>query len=145
MKVLNFLMIGLLTWSCASLDEDQCKRGDWETIGHRDGAKGSPMSVIEKHQEACEEYGVTVDLGKYKIARKEVLKTYCTPENGLDVGVSGKRYYNVCKSKGFLKNYKIGRKIYSIESDITGLENEIDDLQAKMETGNSTEKSYYRS
>tara|TARA_B100000925_G_scaffold266740_1_gene226768 strand:- start:1140 stop:1676 length:537 start_codon:yes stop_codon:yes gene_type:complete len=143
---MNYIFLLLLIFSsCASLDEDQCKNGNWDIIGRRDGSNGEPLSVLEDHQKACSEYGVKINVSMYKKSRKEGLKQYCTGENGFEVGQSGREYHNVCKSKKFKKNFRIGRKIYSLEKEIDDLEEDNDEYESKIDTASTTEKRYYRS
>ena len=115
--------------SCASMNEEECKNGNWNAIGIKDGINGSALNQYKKHEEACSKYGVSVDLAEYKNGRNEGLQTYCTPENGYEIGSNGKKYYNVCSNQKFNKNYKLGRKVYELESEIHKLENEIKSLE----------------
>jgi hypothetical protein len=144
MNYISLFLIFIFS-SCASLNEDQCKNGNWDIIGQRDGANGQPLSVLEEHQKACSEYEVKINVAAYKKSRKRGLNQYCTGENGFEVGQSGRAYHNVCKSKKFKKNYKIGRKIYVLEKEIEDLEEDNDDYESKIDTASATEKSYYRS
>jgi len=45
--------------SCASLNEEACRSGDWATIGYNDGTRGRAESYITEHREACGEFGIT--------------------------------------------------------------------------------------
>ena len=129
----SIFLLSLLI-SCATLNESDCKNGMWELIGQKDGTLGKPLSIISQHQDACSKYDIPIDIKAYKNGRKEGLKQYCLPKNGMRVGLSGDYYHNVCPSNEFNQNFKIGRNIYDMQKEIEEIENEIDRLEDRLDT-----------
>ena len=92
MRHLRFwLLLGALLAlsSCASLNEDQCRAGDWREIGFADGAAGRGAERIEAHRKACAEYGIVPDAAAWRTGRDQGLRLYCVPAKAYDVGSRG--------------------------------------------------------
>ena len=130
------LLILLLIAGCASLNEDQCKTGDWKGIGLSDGLEGLTFDHLSRHQKACSEYGISIDSKAYTEGRQEGLKTYCEPQNGYQLGLKGQSYNNVCTDKAFNENYKLGKKIHEVQTKITNIDNQIENLEQQMVVSN---------
>ena len=75
--------------SCASLNEDQCRAGDWREIGFADGAEGRGADRIEAHRKACADFGVVPDTAAWRAGRDQGLRLYCLPAKAYDVGSRG--------------------------------------------------------
>ncbi len=135
----KLLLLGLLVMGlsgCASLSEEECKVADWQDIGRRDGEKGEKTDRFYNHVKACSEYGIKPDRNLYNQGRETGLKAYCTPDNGRRMGESGRSYGRVCPKgleRGFLAQYKIGKKIYGLKSEIRSLSNEIARVEKSMD------------
>jgi valyl-tRNA synthetase len=131
-----FLALLLLVLSgCASLSEEECLTGDWEGIGYRDGLQGELQSVLSKHQKACSEYQISLNLDDYLQGRKQGLKAYCLPNNGFSVGLRGVEYSYVCPKaleKSFLIEYQRGRTVYLQEQRVDQLETEIASVKKQL-------------
>ena len=140
LKSLIMMSLSVLTLfaisACSTLSEEECKIADWTDIGRRDGEKGHKYDRFYSHVKACKEYGVTPDSTTYKNGRTQGLKVFCTPENGRRVGESGSGYNRVCPKnmeRGFLSQYKIGKKIYVLRRDIRKISNEIETIEKQMD------------
>jgi len=135
----NFFAISPLVFlmSCASLSEEACRTGDWETIGYNDGVRGRAESFITEHREACSEYGIAPNTTVWLRGRIEGLKQYCTPDNAYTVGRRGRELSNVCPSAQQsdlrLANF-FGLRFYEVDREIDALEDEIDDIQLILAT-----------
>jgi hypothetical protein len=92
LPVLFLLFLG----GCASLNQEQCLRGDWYGLGITDGKAGEPTSRLNAHIRACAEYGVRIDEAPYFAGRTQGLLIYCRPENAFATGLAGQRYAGVC-------------------------------------------------
>lgn len=117
----------LILSSCASLSPEQCKNADWRQIGYTDGANGEPAGRLQEHASACAKAEVKPDLDAYLSGRMEGLLSYCQPENGFEVGRRG-RPDNVgdCPPHlraPFLDQYRQGREINGLESEVQRLRN----------------------
>ena len=58
---------------CATMNEDQCRVGDWGGQGWRDGAEGRQTSRLDDHAKACAKYGVVPNVTAYLSAREALL------------------------------------------------------------------------
>jgi len=116
-----FILISILTGlaGCATLNKDECQYADWYTIGFSDGTKGHEAGQINKHRQACAEYGIKPDIHAYNKGRQTGLLEYCRPAIGYQKGVNGNSYNSVCPANlehDFLDAYQYGKKIYSLNS-----------------------------
>jgi len=141
--ILSILMVASLaiTAACASLSEDECRNGDWSSIGYHDGQNGRPLSRLDEHRKACLPYGTRPDTRAYEKARERGLNFYCTPANGLAVGRRGEYYAGVCPEwaeTGFIINFNIGRDIYEARQRLEHLENDQRALETRL--GKATDK-----
>jgi hypothetical protein len=133
-RFLPFLILLLLS-ACATLNEQECRSGDWAAVGYRDGQNGRPASRLDEHRKACSEYGVSPKPRVYEEARERGLNFYCTPANGLAVGRRGEGYAGVCPnwSEGeFLQTYTIGRDVFEARQRVDRLENEQRNLETRL-------------
>ena len=126
----------LLLASCASLSPEQCQNPDWRQIGYADGANGLPGSRIQDHASACAKIGDKPDMETYLSGRMEGLVSYCQPENGFDVGRRGTPdNAGDCPPHvrgAFLQNYRQGREINALESQIDTLRGTMDNERREM-------------
>lgn len=76
-------------FSCATLNEQQCKTGNWEEIGRQDGSRGFSAGRINNHNKACREHGTQVNNADYQRGYDAGVRSYCTTENGYRLGRSG--------------------------------------------------------
>ncbi len=108
---------------CASLSEDQCRRGDWVGIGQRDGAAGAGPERLAAHAKACQKVGVEPDEAQWRRGWLAGLERYCTGPHGRDVGARGSAYGGVCTGGAeveFLRGYEIGRQIHNLQGVLQG-------------------------
>lgn len=118
----------MLTAGCASkpsITEFQCRAGDWQTVGVRDGAGGMPSTQLLQHQEACGAYGIVPDRQTYLAGWQQGVAQYCTTDNGFMIGQRGGRQSSVCSDDEFLDAYAAGRELYLARQDVRRLENQL--------------------
>ena len=117
--------------ACASLTEEACRAGNWETIGYNDGVRGRADSYINQHRESCGEYGIAPNTTVWLQGRIQGLKQYCTPPNAYKTGLRGSELNNVCApaqiSELRLANF-FGLRYYEIDREIDALDDEIKEL-----------------
>jgi hypothetical protein len=126
----------VLVQGCASLSGEKCEVADWYAIGYEDGLQGRPALRIADHRKACAKYGVTLDLERYADGRDAGLAVYCRPRNGYRIGRQGVSYAGVCPMESepaFLDAYYIGRELFSLESRLGQLDQEIAARQSELE------------
>ena len=121
----------------ATVSENQCVAGDWQTLGYRDGARGYRSSSILAHQDACGEHGIVPDRHGYMLGWEEGVREYCQANNGFAVGEHGYGHNNVCPDDlraDFLTEYHKGRSLYLARSAVARLERELVSAEARLET-----------
>lgn len=133
--ILIAVSAGMLLASCATLSEDQCRAGDWRSIGVADGVKGRPASYLSSHVDACSEYGIGIDRAVYEAGRAEGLRAYCRPEIAESEGRAGESYYGVCEGDmgvAFARIHRAGEQIHGLEAERNSIESEISALVRRM-------------
>ena len=136
------LVVALGLSGCASISEEECRLGDWYTIGLQDGYKGEPNKAA-KYSGDCAEYKVTVDNAKYLEGRNEGLKSYCNYDNGVYVGSQNQSYNQVCPanlSQDFLEGYLPYKKHAEAESALSSANTQLNDLRRELKEEGLTEK-----
>ena len=121
---------------CASLSKNECLQADWYQLGYRDGSRGAPRSLFQKHTDACLEHAVNADREAYFKGREEGLSTYCTYESGFNQGRAGNRYQHVCPPElesGFMAGYRKGQEIHQYESQIASLEHRLRSIESQIQ------------
>lgn len=125
----RFVILLLLVFltSCA-LTEEQCKLGDWQAIGLRDGADGRESDFVANHQKACQKFDVTVDVAQWEIGRQQGLISYCTPKEAYLRSAEGKRFKTfLCESSNadvLNRAALTGQRYFNITQEIRSLERE---------------------
>ncbi len=142
MRLVGSVAIGalLLMAGCASLSDKECRTGNWQAIGQRDGADGWPATRINDHAQACGEYKIVPDALAYERGRVQGLQSYCLPLVGRAKGIDGASYRHVCTGIAetrFLRGYEVGkqiRELKSLQDSNRKRRKELTDQLAKKET-----------
>lgn len=129
------IAMALVLSGCASLSEEECLSGDWGGIGLRDGAAGLVAEAqFARHVKACEKAGVTPQRAAWQQGYAQGLQRYCTPAKGLDEGLAGRSYRNVCpdaSETAFLRGYRVGERDHAARQEVRRIETEIARLQSR--------------
>lgn len=96
MRNLFILLSALVLASCASLSEEECKTGNWDEIGFRDGTNGRTSAYIQEHAKACEKSGVAPIQSVWEAGRQRGLPAYCVPSKAYSEGRAGRPVSAVC-------------------------------------------------
>lgn len=132
------VLAALLLGACASkpsVTEFQCKAGDWESIGYRDGAAGVRNTQILTHQEACGEFGIVPDRNSYIAGWDAGVKEYCTAENGFSLGERGGRLNSVCQGnlkQPFASAFDDGRKLFQARKEVDRIRNQLNKYDNRL-------------
>lgn len=117
----------LLVSSCATLDKSDCLRGDWSTVGYKDGKLGyDPDQQMARHTKACAKHDVVPSRALYDQGYAQGLDIYCTPESGYELATKENEYRGVCPTKlerDFLLSYIDGLNVV-----LDRLDTDIDDM-----------------
>ncbi len=143
-------MILLLVSGCASISKEECKTGDWNGIGFKDGSAGKKIARIQGYIEECGKHGATVDRAAYEKGRNEGLKTYCSKDNGFRVGKDGSAMFDECPAAmrpTFMKAWSMGNKIYELNKQLKNIESEMEGFEKRLDDPATTaiDKSTLRS
>ena len=133
-------LVALLLAGCASLSEQECRNGDWHSVGYRDGQSGRPLARLDEHRKACVQYNIAPREQAYREGRERGLNFYCTPANGLAVGRRGENYAGVCAERAepaFLNSYEIGRDLYEARQRLERLDSEQRELEQRLRQSGS--------
>ena len=113
---------------CASISKEECREGDWVSIGKRDGAEGHGPARLESHAKACGNLGITPDAAAYRAGWDQGILLYCTPLNGFATGRSDASYHGLCPAETaglFLEGRQIGLALGDAERRVRQAENAI--------------------
>ncbi len=139
MKQIAVLAASLVLVACASkpsVSEFQCKAGDWETIGYRDGAQGFQSTRLLSHQEACGEYAIVPNREGYMAGWHSGVQQFCNPENGFSMGQEGKRDNGVCQGDlraPFVAAYEDGRRLYQAQRDVNLIVKQLNSYHQRLD------------
>jgi len=129
------LVLPMLLAACATLDENACRTGDWQSIGQHDGAAGRTSDYVANHAKACGKYGISPNITAWEAGRQQGLPLYCTPRRAWEEGARGHSIRNVCpaadlanlerQNRRGLTWYRIGRDIDDSEREISRINHEL--------------------
>jgi hypothetical protein len=131
---LTLIFAMVILAGCAAkptVTEHQCRAGDWQTIGYRDGSQGFQSTRLLAHQEACGTLEIVPDRREYLAGYREGLANYCTADNGFYIGRSGRGHNNVCSGElyePFASAYADGRTIHQARNNVRQLNQQLINL-----------------
>lgn len=117
-----------------SVSENQCRAGDWETLGYRDGVNGHRSTRLLAHQDACGEIGIVPDRETYLVGWRDGIAEYCRPSHGFEVGVRGRALPPVCPDElagAFSEAYAEGRTLFEARRACAAVEDSIASHEAR--------------
>lgn len=123
------LVAALALAACATLNEDQCRTVDWQTLGDSDGVAGHRQTRIADHAKACNKHGIAVDQAAYLQGWARGIRAYCVPQRGYAEGRDGRVYRNSCPSDlagPFEAAYRPAKRAFDAEAEVDRLERSID-------------------
>ncbi|SEK91564.1 DUF2799 domain-containing protein [Halomonas daqiaonensis] len=133
---LIFILLALSLSGCATLSEGECRTANWQELGRIDGTQGQPRARLFEHAKACADYGIRPDAEAYYRGRERGLLDYCTPANAYREGRRGATYRGVCPALlegNFLESYRQGLAIHEVESELEGLERQIQRVEHRLD------------
>jgi hypothetical protein len=107
---------------CASMNKHECRAADWRVIGYEDGVAGYTGDRIGQYRKACARHGVSPDLERYQLGRREGLREFCQPVNGFRLGARGGSYGGVCPldlDEDFVAAYESGLQLHVLRSRVS--------------------------
>lgn len=131
---------------CASMSEEECRRANWFQQGARDALGGYSRELLHEHRKACAKAGVIPDELQYMIGYERGVRQFCTPENGLQWGLSGNRYLNTCPAEldqAFRSRYQLGKDVFDAENHLRQLLNRQRDKEQQLEKSKDDKQRKY--
>lgn len=135
MRALRLLLLSLslpALHGCATLSEGQCYTGDWFGIGNVDARSGYTSDRLQQHNQACAEYGISLDTNEYYAGYEEGLIAFCVPSEAFALGRRGASYYGQCPpdaERDFVPAFELGSDLYAIDQELVKLDAEIEQLR----------------
>ncbi len=135
---LSTLLLGsALLSGCATMSKDECIHADWHIKGLDDGSQGYALNRIADHSKACARAKITPDIKDYEDGHKKGARLYCLPEKGYSSGRDGSSYNGICPQDleiKFLRAYRDGQELYSIQRKMNNLTSDISSNEARIES-----------
>jgi hypothetical protein len=138
MKSYLILFVALIVTGCASkatVSENQCRAGDWQTIGYRDGASGVTNTRLLSHQDACGAFGIVPDRDSYLAGWQAGLESYCTADSGFNLGLRGASLNSACRNElrePFASAHADGRSLYVARRDVRRLSQQLASMEQRL-------------
>ena len=135
MRILFALALLLILTACATLDEGECRRGDWYAVGRADGSQGRDPDFIYQHAKACNEFGIRPVRSDWERGRQDGLKSYCTPTRAFQDGRHGRVLRPVCPAEitpQLQRANQRGLELHRIEQEIREIENDISAINSQL-------------
>ncbi len=133
----------LILVGCATLNQEECMKGDWRQLGVKDGVNGETASRIEEHRKACAEHGIRPDERMYMAGHAEGLREYCRIDNAFQSGLKGKQYKGVCSGDidaRFSRYNRAAYAVYKTRKEIESKNSSISSKQSRLESRKTSDK-----
>ncbi|GAA5165889.1 DUF2799 domain-containing protein [Viridibacterium curvum] len=122
--------------ACASLNEAECRRGDWQALGQKEGLAGYAAQRLDDHRKACGKYAIQPDSALWENGRQQGLKQFCTPHNAVEAGYRGYYYTTgTCPADmeaAFLPGWRIGNDAWRAERELEQLRQRIRNMELDL-------------
>lgn len=131
--------------ACATLNEHECRSGDWRQIGYQDGLRGYPASRLDEHRQSCAAHGTVGDATAWHVGYVQGQGVYCTAANGYREGRENRGYGDVCPPEldaRFRPAYEAGREVGRRLSSLRSLESELDRIAATLQEDDRRSAEY---
>ena len=129
------IITSLALTGCATkptVSENQCRAGDWESIGYRDGANGAASTRILAHQDACGEYNIVPIKDHYLAGWQAGIASFCTPENGFSQGNLGRSLNRQCTDAEYAAAHADGLQLHQARSTVNALAHELESHHSRL-------------
>lgn len=134
-RLAAIIALAFLVSSCASITQDECRAGDWETIGKRDAVEGHAPSRLEEHAKVCANFRIVPEEDAYMAGWDEGILIYCTPVNGFNVGRANSGYHGLCPAEvagSFLEGRQVGLALGDVERRVASAQGRLDSAESDI-------------
>lgn len=135
-KYAGLIWLLALLSGCATMSKEECKQADWYLKGVEDASKGFPLDRVVDHGKACARIKIVPDMKDYREGHAKGARLYCVPEKAYSEGRSGAAYNGICPADlepSFLRAYRDGQELFSIQRNIDRMVAEIHSSQSQIE------------
>jgi len=116
----TLLLATTLLVGCASTTgHHKCRNINWRHLGYQDGSHGKNKRDLQKDFADCGP-NLVINKRTYDQGWQQGVRLYCTPRNGLSLGMRGKVYNTICPDNqihAFDSAWKDGLRSYCIRSN----------------------------
>ncbi len=138
---MNYNYVGILCLctfvsGCATMSKEECKQADWYLKGVEDATQGHPLARVVEHGKACARIKIAPDMKDYREGHEKGARLYCVPEKGYGEGRKGAAYHGICPAAlepKFLRAYRDGQELYSIQRNIDRMISQINNNSAQID------------
>jgi len=123
-KTIFLAGFAFLSAGCATISEESCIAGSWESLGYEDGRNGKSRGHFNKIAETCTKYGILAQATEYRIGYDQGLPLYCSYDKGFDHGEAGNSIKTECReinSGPYLDGFSEGRVVFEIRREYDDL------------------------
>ena len=82
-----------------------CEQTDWYQFGLEQGEKRHIDVDMSEIATLCVEQGVNININEYLRGLESHAKSYCTPQQGRQLGLEGQPYPNLCRQEVYSEFY----------------------------------------
>lgn len=129
--ILGFALLLLavfLLHGCATLNESDCRKGNWSGIGYNDAVAGLRSNVqLNSHIKACSRYQIGSDQTAYHSGYARGLQQFCTQSSGMRFASENSEYFDTCPTP-LKRNFLIGY-VSGLALSMDNLRDDIEDLR----------------
>ena len=148
------LLTVLLLNGCATLNENDCRKGNWSGIGYNDAVAGLRSNVqLNSHIKACSRYQIGSDQTAYHSGYARGLQQFCTQSSGMRFASENSEYFDICPTP-LKRNFLIGY-VSGLALSMDNLSDDIEDLRherrkkdrqlSSLQKGNHKDKKHNKS
>jgi hypothetical protein len=139
-KIFSALLVAVFLSGCATMSKEECQHADWYLKGVDDATQGYPLDRVIEHGKACARVNIEPDMKAYRQGHNKGARLYCVPPKGYSEGRNGASYNGICPpdlEEKFLRAYRDGQELYTIEHKISELENQINSNNSQIDSSYS--------
>ena len=111
--------------ACSQMSHQDCLDMKWHAAGLADASTGVPASNGIERSRVCGKYGESFEPEQYNAGYQAGIETYCTKENGFEVGRNGTEYLSVCPAANendFLLGWNAGNGLWTARDKVSTAE-----------------------
>lgn len=134
--ILFFGLVALFFTACSHPSSRSCQELDWYELGRQDGAKGHKNNNRREIATVCPDSDHSLSEALYHNGFDAGASQYCSPENGFELGRSGRTYADICPpllQDEFLQSYQRGRRFTEVENQKNQIESRLQTLNSRLQ------------